>query len=664
MHNNLKIEYRPEIDGLRALAVLSVIIYHAKINFLNIFILPGGFFGVDIFFVISGYLISKLIFKEFKINQKFNFFHFYERRARRLLPVLLIVLIFTGLVSSILLYKPSEITEFSISALLSIFFASNFFFYTVVSDYWNSILLYKPLLHTWSLSVEEQYYILFPIFFIISLRFLKNKIIFLLFFFIFISLCLAEWGSYRVSTGVWFNDKFSFYLLPTRIWELLFGTLVLLFEKKYFIKNYHSLISFIGFILMILPIIFLNDKIRQPGFLTLIPVIGTSFIILGCNYENFIKRILSFKKLVFVGLISYSLYLWHFPIFSFARRLYGEFEKANAENLPFKDNFIWSYDFLLIILIFIISIPSYYIIEKPFRNKKKIDLKKLVIFIFISTLIIFFICFKILYVKFDYRNYEDFSLTNAKYFTDSEAFHKSIKLFINDHKGNFTDSDKRKILIMGDCHAEDIFVALKMNENKLKNIELGSLFITNLDCLEKNSLKDKKCNEKLYQSDVIIIDYKYNENYIKSLVNIIPKLKELNKKIILINHKNSFLKMEDHSLFKFINFYERFPNSTELKSIEKEVYVKFKSNKKTANFNKQLKKIAYLNNIDFLNVSDLMCSHQNKYGGPKKMKKKCHLISSEGKLLLYNYGNFTKAGAEIYGKQLIKNRQFIKLFEQ
>jgi len=175
----VKILYRPDIDGLRALSVIAVILYHANFQFNDQYLFRGGYIGVDIFFVISGYLITSLITKELNDTGSFNFVNFYLRRARRILPVLiLIILCFIPFAWFYLL--PNSLTDFSSSIFFSTFFTSNFFFNNIGHDYGDTLSITKPFLHTWSLSVEEQFYILYPLFFFCCFKFIKNKLILLL----------------------------------------------------------------------------------------------------------------------------------------------------------------------------------------------------------------------------------------------------------------------------------------------------------------------------------------------------------------------------------------------------------------------------------------------------------------------------------------------------
>ena len=209
----MKLTYRPEIDGLRAIAVSAVILYHAQITILGHQTFKGGFIGVDIFFVISGYLITSIILKELVTTGAFSFKHFYERRVRRIFPALLFVMLLS-LPFAWMYLLPSSFIDFSKSILYSLGFSSNFYFHYSGQQYGDEIGLYKPFLHTWSLSVEEQYYILFPIVLLITFKYFRKYLIHILILGLIISLGLADWGSKN-------HPSFNFYVLPTRGWELL-----------------------------------------------------------------------------------------------------------------------------------------------------------------------------------------------------------------------------------------------------------------------------------------------------------------------------------------------------------------------------------------------------------------------------------------------------------
>ena len=318
--------YRRDIDGLRALAVLGVVFYHSEILINKVLIFSGGFLGVDIFFVISGYLITSIIYKENKVK-KFSFINFYIRRIRRLLPALLVVL-FVSLIFSYFLFLPVEFKSYLDSIISSIFFYSNFYFHYSGQAYGQSILSTKPLLHTWSLAVEEQFYILYPIFLIFSIYLFKKKIKILFYLIILFSLIFASYISEN-------HPSFNFYMLFTRSWELMCGALIALYHLEEKKRNHYNFLSYLGFFLIIFSFIFFEDPHRHPSFLTLIPVFGCCLIIVDKDSNSSINKFLSYKWFVNIGLISYSLYLWHHPILSF-----GKISGITEESIFFK---IYSY---------------------------------------------------------------------------------------------------------------------------------------------------------------------------------------------------------------------------------------------------------------------------------------------------------------------------------
>ena len=221
----MKLTYRPEIDGLRAIAVGAVILYHAQITILGHQPFKGGFIGIDIFLVISGYLITSIILKELVTTGSFSFKHFYERRIRRILPALLFVML-VSLPFAWMYLLPSSFVDFSKSILYSLGFSSNFYFHYSGQEYGAESGLLKPFLHTWSLSVEEQFYILFPIVLLITFKYFRKYLLHLLILGFIISIGLADWGSRN-------HPSFNFYMLPTKAWELLAGSIMSYFEIIY-----------------------------------------------------------------------------------------------------------------------------------------------------------------------------------------------------------------------------------------------------------------------------------------------------------------------------------------------------------------------------------------------------------------------------------------------
>lgn len=336
--------YRKEIDGLRAIAVMPVIFFHAGFSGFS-----GGYVGVDIFFVISGYLITSILLKELE-NDKFSLLNFYERRARRILPALSAVLIVTTLAAFCLM--PAELLKsYSQSVVSVVTFSSNVFFY-LTNGYFSTASDEKPLLHTWSLAVEEQYYLFFPI--LISALWLQGKKY--LYNVIFIMTVMSLFSAqYLVMNN---HVDANFYLIFSRAWELFVGSLIAFgkptntTDKR--VRN--ELGGIVGLLLISYSILTFSHETPFPSFYTLMPVLGTGLIIRFAHAQTYIGRFLCKKIFVSIGLISYSLYLWHQPIFAFLRlKTIGEPQQS------------WFY--LAVFVTFVFAVTSYWFIEKPFRNK-------------------------------------------------------------------------------------------------------------------------------------------------------------------------------------------------------------------------------------------------------------------------------------------------------
>ena len=300
--------YRPEIDGLRALAVLPVILFHAGFAGFS-----GGFVGVDIFFVISGYLITSIIYADL-VKKRFSLNHFYERRARRILPALYLVT-FCCLPVAWFTLGPKQMKDFCESLIGVATFSSNFTFKDQ-SDYFATASELKPLLHTWSLAVEEQFYLLFPLLLILFKRFRMKTTLAVLsgVFLISISLALIEVDR---------DPDSAFFMLHTRAWELLVGSLLALslpglkpLQSK---PRISEGLGWLGLVFISASVVLFDQATKTPGLPMLLPTLGAALIIGFSSPSTQVGRLLSLKPVVWVGLISYSAYLWHQPLFAFAR---------------------------------------------------------------------------------------------------------------------------------------------------------------------------------------------------------------------------------------------------------------------------------------------------------------------------------------------------------
>jgi len=629
----IKLKYRPEIDALRAIAVMAVIIYHAKIYFLGNLILPGGFLGVDIFFVISGYLISSLIFRELVETKSFSFKNFYERRARRILPALFLVI----LVSIPFAWKyilPTSFVDYAKSILYSIGFGSNFYFYLSGQLYGAESGLLKPLLHTWSLAIEEQYYIVFPLLFLIIYNYFKNKIIIIIFTIAISSLIFSEY-----LTEV--NASLNFYILLSRSWELLIGTLIFLlefFKKKKTINIYNNFFILGGLMLIMSSFFLFESADGHPNIKSIYPIMGVSLVIYFSSAEVFVTRLLSNRIIVGVGLISYSLYLWHYPIFAFSRIAY------------FTKN-IFDYS-LVALALFILSILTYFFIEKPFRSKKKINLKYFLLILLSVSIFLITISLSIIKNKgFEYRFPSDgkFNLDNLKY--TEQVRLKKYEL------GNpsFISEDKKKILIFGNSHGRDFFNMFALNRELFPKYEF-SMMDGQFRCLKflnKKKLCKKKISKKMLdifnQSDIFIISTRYTQRDFKEFEKIIQILSIYKKKIIITSNSPIFYFKNSRNLIdEFYYKNQRLPNKEEKLIIEKN---KFKFKKNSNLDNQLLREISKKNNIRFLDKIDYICAN---------IELKCSVLTDKNEKIHHDEAHQTLAGSKYFGR-IVAEQDWLKI---
>lgn len=345
----MKQVYRKDIDGLRAIAVLAVILNHAKIPGFS-----GGYVGVDVFLVISGFLITGIIAREIK-DGRFSLIKFYERRIRRILPALSVLSV-SVLTAGFVLFDMEKLQALAKSLIATTLFFANINFW-MESGYFDTPSQLKPLLHTWSLSVEEQFYILFPIILLVSTRHInkyKNLVL--------ISIFAGSLGiaAYQVVQ----NQITAFYLAQFRIWELITGAILAInIDNSTVSPKIAGGFSLFGIIMLGVPIFFYSEHTAFPGLAALPPVAGTAAVLYGnAKHHGVTRKLLELPILTFIGKISYSLYLWHWPLLVFIK-LYLIRPTTLAEN------------FYIIGLIFIISTISWRFVESPFRAQNFLNTK-------------------------------------------------------------------------------------------------------------------------------------------------------------------------------------------------------------------------------------------------------------------------------------------------
>jgi len=634
--------YRPDIDALRGYAILFVVLYHANFELFNIYIFSGGFIGVDIFFVITGFLITSILLEEYNNNKSINVLNFYERRVRRLIPALLVIILL-GTILAYIILDPTKLKHFSESVFASLGFIANIYFHYFGNIYGTETALMKPLLHLWSLGVEEQFYIILPIGLLIILKYLYRFSYLLLSLAFILSLGFAYYASIK-------HPMFNFWMLPSRAWEVLAGAIVAFYLIKYKI-NFNgiiiNIIKCISILTLIFCIFFFNIQFKHPGLITLIPITATISLILFGNQIKFgkIDKILFNKSLIFLGKISYSLYLWHFLLFSMFRN--SRFDETNISK------------FLLIIVSLFLSYLTFLFIEKKFRDKT-CSFKKTGKFIII--LLIPIIALNVFYLKNEnilkkYYTIDEINLTEWK---DTSWMTRNIKKFNNK---NFLANNKKNVLIVGNCHGEDIFFTFVLDKERYKNYNFA--MHPRIEIGQFNNIIKKKTN--LYKkADIIIFATKWrtktesqnSTNDFSDLDKTIQKIKKDNKKLIIFGPNPEFKYTLNKYRFTkiYLTNYKKklIENGTtnlsnkELINLEKEYYFQYENNKDIIETNQKLKNISKKNNIKFIDLTSMVCD---------KDKKVCKFRSNKNKDEIFrDYGRFSMTGLSYFGNKFYNDK--------
>lgn len=471
-----RISFRQDINGLRALAVLAVVFYHAELKFFK-----GGWLGVDIFFVISGYLISNIIISELN-GGTFSFKTFYLKRARRILPALFATLLLTIPLAYFFLI-PKAMNEYISSLIASLFFFANYYFMNL-DFYTAESTKVMPLLHTWSLAIEEQYYLLFPIFAFIVYKYFKK---YFTFFILFLTI-----GSFCINILTQSVDKF--YRLEFRIWELLIGVVIMILSNNLKIKHLEK----IGFPLIIFPLIYYDKYSISDIEPKLIALLGVSLIIFSNTNYSYLSKLLNFKLISSIGLSSYSIYLLHQPIFAFFRLFYS------GRLLNFGDK----QKYFLIVITVILGYLFYILIEK-----KNLKILRINFLLFSFSFIVLFSLIGFINQGFNHR-FEDTNFHLKKYYS-SEQRNGISKSKCKNEFSNFThfcnisyNPINENLIILGDSHLETISYELIQNKkldeyNIFISIQQGCPFVLNL---ENNSSKANCGSLKKNQEFKFIVD--------------------------------------------------------------------------------------------------------------------------------------------------------------
>ncbi len=688
MKENILLKYRPEVDGLRAVAVGAVIAYHALIYIGDWQVFESGFLGVDVFFVISGYLIASLIMSEYGRTGSFKLATFFERRIRRLLPALLVMILAASLFARLFLL-PAQANEFSLSAIWSAFFLSNFYWMeTVTGGYFATPALLQPLLHTWSLGVEAQFYLVFaPLFALLYLlyRYRPGRLTPILLVTAFLSLVLAELELDEQVYG------FAFYMLPTRLWELLAGALLATANIQGRFAGTRPIFMFLpalGAVAIAASMLLVDLRGQHPGLVTLPTVLGTALIIGFAHPREPVTRILSSKLFVFVGLGSYSLYLWHYPMFAFVRIMGWGGEPFNLV--------------LLVALLSTASFLTYKFVEKPFRNRGKISLRTFVPVAAVSMgLIVAGAQYPVRAYYSEFPNLkelyemngpndrflrnEDFQIINQ--FARRAGFEpgqvggpqeeRERKRQRREHEAKTLwfeeDPVRKKVLVIGDSIGEDTFEALWLNRRLFRNAQFAFYYYV-LDYQDQDRTIDGKYYKPEHllsalnfrAADIILISHLFHvdnprenrRNTDRPLAELIKFAKSEGKEVLVASSSPQSWVRGRGLPFDLIAYGEiPLPSGQRPDSLSKEELIKEINRAQYAHLARKMRgteeplevtdarirRIAEENGAKYLDKFPIVCNER---------EKTCTGLTPEGFKAIFDYAHYTLRGSEYFGRKM------------
>ena len=614
---NSKIVWKSEIVSLRAIAVLLVIFFHVDQPILNN-IFKNGFIGVDIFLVISGFLITSIFLKD-----NFSVKNFVISRIRRLYPALLFT-IFLTLLFFYFVTIPIEFQNMGKSFISSIFGLSNILYF-FQSGYWEPLSSSKPLLHTWSLSLEIQFYISYLILFIcLQGRYFKQFVILLTL--VSFSLYLFSFiGSFDFFFREQYLNLLDFYLLISRFWEFGVGALTCFFYEK--INKRNNYYFFIGILFILLSIIN-NISNFYPNYSILLCVFGSSLIIMFCKQGG--KKIFINDFFNHIGKISYSLYLLHYPIIIFFFYYIGV--SKNFVNI-----------FYILISIYFLSLFSYYFIEKPFYKSKILSNKTFLIGCFSLMIIISILSVLIAKSHFKPLKFKEYNLIKSEFKNNfKEPYRgKNSGTDISTNQFDQMNNDKINILIVGASYAWDLYLAFEFNKDLFPRYNFSyngdslNVRMKNEEQIEINNFKNTDiyllASQYLYEEQLedIEIYKKYLDNLGKKLAVSSNQIEFYTKGDLLLD---TLVKNKIHQKELRINNFNHF-NKIYYHNLKKSV---LKTNIKLEQITSELK-------VPFLNRMSFTCN---------EIKKECYAFNNSGQKNFFDYSHYTKSGAKFFGKKI------------
>ena len=616
-------KYRPEIDGLRALAVIPVILFHAGFPYFT-----GGYVGVDVFFVISGYLITTILVGDLE-QDRFSILRFYERRIRRIIPALFCVVVVSFLAGWFILL-PADFKSFSLSVVAVTTFWSNFFFW-MESGYFDTATELKPLLHTWSLAVEEQFYIFFPFVLALLWRF-GLKIVFIVLGLIFaVSLSFVTWDFGALS-----QPEAAFYLLPTRAWELMAGALAALYLRRANTWKPGAVLSgalsVLGIALILYAILAYDKYTPFPSLYALAPLLGTVLIILFERRGTWSFRILANPVCIGIGLISYSAYLWHQPVLAYARYL------------SWHEPPLWIMA-VLCGLTLLLAFLSYKFVETPFRKGPLFPGRTIMMPAGATGALLIAAGLTITWTQGAPGRYAANHQAVFRQYDDPATYVRGQ--FSDFRNVEFDKTDQRnKLLIIGDIYAQDMLNAVL--ESPLANKfqpstfyisgRCGNLFLkrdfTDLIapgdrdlCAKRPGYEDETLQARIAQADEIWLVSSWKDWQAENLPESLENLDGATQARIRVMGRKNF--GSGMSLKRYMKEY---------KAGNENITVEMSQGHLATN---QLMN-ELLSPKQFIDISALICGNGET----------CRNTNEDGLLISYDGGHLTRAGAGLLGLRL------------
>jgi len=619
--------FRWDIQGLRAISVLFVLIFH-----INPDVLPGGYLGVDIFFVISGYLILGFIWKRLEQNN-FSIFQFYTKRIYRLAPAFLTVVVISTLVGYFVLL-PNEGLTYIESLVSTLFYFSNFYFYSQ-SDYFNSTMEFAPLLHTWSLSVEEQFYIVFPIILLMIYKIKKESIIHILLFLALLSLCFSQLAIHYE------QNSFAFFASPTRFFQFIIGGIVsIAVPKNTFSRSLNDILMILGLTIIGISVYFYTAQTPTPGINAIWPSFGAVLVLYSGVNTRYTTVLLSNSLFIWIGNISYSLYLWHWPLIVYYKLRFNPILTITEQVLLFMFSIVfgflsWKYIeertrggylvkfnvfYLHILLSIILAVMSYYIFtvfqSQNVSYKKKVE---------------------------KYINYDA-----SHEFRASQCFLTSADKSMDDYKTDecvVWTKEKKNYLLIGDSHAAHYYRAmaslLKENETLTQVNASGCVPILS------STWGDKPCKELFKWTFDTLIREKHFDVIIISMANFhhtsnvaiqksMQYIAEHTDKIVFLGRTMRYKQPLPRLLLKL--------SKGEESSFIHKIAGDYEY---TLNLETNLQEVLKVDKLNYISILKLMCTEEQS----------CRTLTPEGIPMYFDKDHFTEDGA-LYILKQVKNDVF------